>query len=322
MPIGTQPKGATVDRVPINSPFRYAGGKFYARKLILEQMIPHSYYAEPFAGGGSIFFAKSKAATNLLNDADPELVNCYIHIRDHVEELIALLDGIGASKENHTYYKNVYRPTNELERAFRWYYLNRTSYSGIMNAPNCYWGYGDIYSMQPKNWPGHLRRCSAKLQDVQITCADFAQTIEQAPDGAFLFVDPPYFNADQDKFYTYSFTRADHLRLAEVLHTHSHRLSFLLTYDNSPEVRALYQWAAAMLDKEWNYTINRTDDQTKKTTDRGKRYMGREVFILSYDPAAVAHQPVAVQLPLVGFPADLAVASSGRRSAEQPVSAG
>ncbi|MDQ2807095.1 MAG: DNA adenine methylase [Chloroflexota bacterium] len=164
--------------------------------------------------------------------------------------------------------------------------------------------------MQPKNWLRHLRRCSAKLQGVQILCADFAQIIEQAPDGAFLFVDPPYFNADQDKFYTYSFTHADHLRLAAALHAHSHRLSFLLTYDNSPEVRALYGWAALLLDKEWNYTISRTDDQTKKTTDRGKRSMGREVFILNYDPAAAVHRPVAVQLPLVGLATDLAVASS------------
>ncbi|GAB4525742.1 MAG: hypothetical protein Tsb0014_05350 [Pleurocapsa sp.] len=44
----------------INSPFRYPGGKFYARKLILEYIPPHSNYIEPFAGGGSIFFAKNK----------------------------------------------------------------------------------------------------------------------------------------------------------------------------------------------------------------------------------------------------------------------
>ena len=33
----------------INSPFRYAGGKFYARKLINEHIPEHSYYIEPFA---------------------------------------------------------------------------------------------------------------------------------------------------------------------------------------------------------------------------------------------------------------------------------
>ena len=42
----------------INSPFRYAGGKFYARKLIAEHLTDSDVYCEPFAGGGSIFFYK------------------------------------------------------------------------------------------------------------------------------------------------------------------------------------------------------------------------------------------------------------------------
>ncbi len=284
----------------INSPFRYPGGKFYARKLILEHIPPHNCYVEPFAGGASIFFAKKKVARNILNDVDPELVNCYLTIRDNVEGLIELLHGIPATKEMHHHYKNMYKPTSGLERAFRWYYLNRTSYSGIMNIQNCFWGYGDKYSMQPKNWPGHLRKCSAKLQGVEITCFDFEQVIAQAPDDAFLFIDPPYFNADQDKFYTHSFTRESHYRLERVLHLYSHRMRFLLTYDNSPEVRRMYHWSTQMLDKEWNYTISRTDDQSKKTTVKGKRSMGKEIFITNYD-AVAGILPLQLPLERAGF---------------------
>lgn len=266
----------------INSPFRYAGGKFYARKLILEHIPQHSKYIEPFTGGGSIFFAKEKVRRNILNDIDMDLMNCYIHIRDNAEALIEMLRGLEATKENHAYYKNTYRPQNDLERAFRWYYLNRTSYSGIMNAPNCYWGYGDKYSMRPENWPRQIRVCSAKLQDVELLSLDFEEVIAKAPSGAFLFIDPPYFNADQDKFYTHCFARSDHYRLAYVLLKNAKRVKFLLTYDNCPEVRALYCWANQILDKEWNYTINRTDDQTGKTNKKGKRYTGKEVFIMNY----------------------------------------
>lgn len=280
----------------LNSPFRYPGGKFYARKLILEHVPRHTFYSEPFAGGASIFFAKSKVPENWLNDADEELVNCYLHIRDHVEDLITCLDGIEATKHNHRHYKNEYKPSNDLERAFRWYYLNRTSYSGIMKMANCYWGYGDIYSMRPENWPGHLRRCSAKLQDVTITCHDFETIIEEVPDGSFLFIDPPYYNADQDKFYTCSFARDDHDRLEAVLRKHSWRIKFLLTYDNAPEVRGMYEWATRILDKTWNYTINRTDDQTRKTSNKGKRYQGKEIFILNYDPAFYREQ-FALDIP-------------------------
>jgi DNA adenine methylase len=42
----------------VNSPFRYAGGKFYARKLIIEHVPVHDMYIEPLAGGASIFLLK------------------------------------------------------------------------------------------------------------------------------------------------------------------------------------------------------------------------------------------------------------------------
>ena len=283
----------------INSPFRYAGGKFYARNLILEHVPAHSNYIEPFAGGGSIFFAKTKVQDNWLNDIDEALINTYWIIRDQPEELIELLEGEQASKERHGYYKNEFKPQNKLEEAARWFYLNRTSYSGIMHMQNCYWGYGDKYSMRPENWPRNVRRTSEKLVGVKITQFDFEKVIEAAPNNAFLFIDPPYFNADQDKFYTHSFKKEDHFRLCEILKGHRHRFKFLLTYDNSPEIRELYDWADAMYDKEWNYTINRTDDQKngnkEREKEKGTRYKGKEVFIVNYDSINLG-QPIAEQL--------------------------
>lgn len=300
----------------INSPFRYAGGKFYARKLILEHFVPHTCYVEPFAGGASIFFAKDKATTSVLNDIDSEVMNCYTQIQNDVEGLINLLDGHVASKEKHSYFKNDYKPQNDLQRALRWYYLNRTSYSGIMNIVNCYWGYGDKYSMQPKNWPAHLRRCSEKLQCVKLSAEDFQAVIEKAPDGSFLFIDPPYFKADQDKFYTHSFSLEDHERLARVLKKQSYRLKFLLTYDNCPEIRDIYDWTHCVLEREWNYTISRTDDQKKyngelKEKTKGKRYAGKEIFILNYETSFYLDPTFPEQFPLALSEAHSSAANSG-----------
>ena len=306
----------------INSPFRYAGGKFYARKLILEYIPRHYYYVEPFAGGGSIFFAKELAPNNWLNDADPELINCYLQIRDNVEVLIEALDGHEASKKKHHFFKNEFKPQNDLERALRWYYLNRTSYSGIMNMQNCYWGYGDKFSMRPENWPRHLRRCSTKLQGVKITCQDYKATIEQAPDGAFLFIDPPYFNADQDKFYTCSFHGDQHYDLSRLLEKHQHRLKFLITYDNSPQIRLMYSWANETIEKQWNYTINRTDDQTKRTTDKGKRHQGQEIFILNYAHSVAAACDDLIQLSLPMYPEPTTASNEDRWQDKQWVCAG
>lgn len=267
----------------MNSPFRYAGGKFYARKLILEH-IPthHSCYVEPFSGGASIFFAKPKVEKNWLNDIDADLMNCLTIIRDSPHDLIQALAGEPASKDRHRYYKNEFKPQNQLEMAVRWFYLNRTSYSGIMNMQNCYWGYGEKYSMRPENWPRNIVQSSRKLQSVKITSWDFERVIAEVEEGAFVFVDPPYFNADQDKFYTYPFSKDDHFRLRKVLSDNSHRFSFLLTYDDSIDIRELYSWCETILVKEWNYTINRTDDQKTKSKEKGTRYKGRELFIMNY----------------------------------------
>lgn len=274
-----------------NSPFRYPGGKFYARKLILDCIPKHNKYCEPFVGGGSIFFAKPAEKVNILNDKDLELINCYMQIKNRVERLIALLDGIPATKKLHHYYKNDFKPRNKLERALRWYYLNRTSYSGIMKPQNCYWGYGDKYSMRPENWPPHLRTVSERLQKVEIVSMDFEKLIKALPSNFFLFVDPPYFNADQDKFYNCVFKKEDHFRLNHILKKRKDDLKFLITYDNSPEITEMYSWCKAHLDKEWNYTINRTDDQKngRKLKDgyQRNRYKGKEVFITNYNPSNI-----------------------------------
>ncbi|MBI4668695.1 MAG: DNA adenine methylase [Elusimicrobia bacterium] len=260
--------------------------KFYARKLILECIPPHTYYCEPFAGGASIFFAKTKARQNWLNDLDKELINCYRFIQESPESIIKVLEGARPSKETHYYFKNVFNPSSDLERAARWFFLNRTSYSGIMQQENCYFGYGDKYSMRPENWLNHLKTCSEKLQNVKFTTCDFEKIINEVPDGAFLFIDPPYFGADQDKFYTCYFSKEDHYRLNKILKCHAKRIRFLITYDNVEEVRNIYDWAAARLDREWNYMLNRTDDQKngRKLVDgfRSNRYKGREIFILNY----------------------------------------
>lgn len=272
---------------PMNSPFRYAGGKFYARKLIAEHLIDTDVYCEPFAGGASVFFYKEKSKVNILNDLDDDIILVYTMIRDRPKDMIELLATFREpSKEAHNYYKNEYKPSNELEQAVRWYYLNRISYSGIMKFENMYFGYGEKYSMTPKNWPRNIERTSAKLQGVELRCQSAIDTINSLPDNSLVFVDPPYFNADQDKFYTKYFSRQDHLDLVECIRENMDRLKFFITYDNCDEIKNLYSFMPNMYDKEWNYCISRTDDQKKgkKLADgyQGTRKQGKELFILNY----------------------------------------
>lgn len=158
---------------------------------------------------------------------------------------------------------------------------------------NCFWGYGDKFSMRPENWPRNILRTSEKLKGVKLTSRDFEEVIDGAEDGSFLFVDPPYYESDQDKFYTHTFNVDDHYRLCEVLKRNNARIKFLLTYDSCAEIKELYLWVDKILEKEWNYTLNRTDDQKNGTDRKGTRYKGKELFILNYD---YPKQPQLLQL--------------------------
>ena len=133
--------------------------------------------------------------------------------------------------------------------------------------------------MRPENWPRNIRRTSEKLQNVKINNLDFEEVIESVPDGSFLFIDPFYFNADQDKFYAHSFSKNEHFRLCRILNRHKERIKFLITYDNSDAIRELYDWTLEIHDKEWNYTINRIDDQKngkrKQDNFKSERYKGK-----------------------------------------------
>ena len=112
---------------------RWAGGKTWFIDH-LEALLDGQHFAnyyEPFLGGGSIFFSLSVTdAAATLSDANTELIDTYISIRDNVEEVIQYF----ATYENTSdfYYKlREKEPTDPFERAARFIYLNHTSYNGL-----------------------------------------------------------------------------------------------------------------------------------------------------------------------------------------------
>jgi DNA adenine methylase len=109
---------------------KWPGGK---RALIghLKKKTPSAFnrYFEPFFGGGALFFSiRPTLAT--LSDKNEELVNCYVQVRDHAEDLIKRLRTLKNSEQD---YYNVrdWNPKTELLRAARFIYLTTLSFNGI-----------------------------------------------------------------------------------------------------------------------------------------------------------------------------------------------
>lgn len=257
------------------SPFRYPGGKFYALKHIIPflDIIKHDEYREPFVGGGSVFFGKQKVKNNWINDIEPEIINVYEHLLcdEQFEIFKDLFDNEIATKNRHKELINM-QATSKLDKAFKTYYLNRTSYSGIINKPA--WGYRDGKSSPPQNWKNFLVNANQKLVDVKITNLDFEEVIkaDSNSESVLMYLDPPYFLADQKRAYKKPFELNDHIRLMETLKNTSYK--FCLSYDDCQEVRKLYKWAN-IYEKSWLYNTANLNGTS--------RVKGSELIITNYE---------------------------------------
>jgi DNA adenine methylase len=260
-------------------PFRWAGGKFYALKILQKFWIniDHDEYREPFFGGGSMFWSKKKVNFNWINDIDENLIFFlnFITINQNRESLLKLFENeLEATKDKYEYVKKML-PKNDLEKAYKYYYLNRTSYSGKMKNPS--WGYLPKRSIPPYRWHEKIIPTSEKLQGVKITNEDFETPI-LAPSNikngkVLLFLDPPYYLAKQESHYARSFKKEDHIRLSNTLKKTKHK--FFLTYDDCIEIRELYSWAN-IYEISFFYRLDNSNNNEKK------RKTGNELVITNY----------------------------------------
>ncbi|GAF90819.1 unnamed protein product, partial [marine sediment metagenome] len=239
------------------------------------ESIEHDEYREPFLGGGAVFWAKNKVKYNWLNDIDKELIDTLIFIKNKKDRdrLIRMLKGEKeALRQKYNFVKNL-KPRNKLEKVYKFYYLNRTSYSGKMRNPT--WGYRPKRSLPPFRWKERIIPCGEKLQNVKLTSIDFDAAIKAPPKGkrVLMFLDPPYFLNNQRCHYKHPFTLKDHLRLVKTLK--DTRFAFFLTYDDCPKIRDLYNWAH-VYELAFYYRLNNSKDSGNK------RKIGNEIVITNY----------------------------------------
>jgi len=256
--------------------FRYPGGKHYAMGILRPfwEQVEHSEYREPFVGGGSVFFNKQLVDVNLLNDMDHELITTYKVISDmrSRKKLIEMLSQEIATPER---WREVLdsKAKSALEIAFKYYYLNRTSFSGKLVSAA--WGYREKRSLPPERWSERIEPCGKKLEDVAFSSSDFQEIIElPSKRPTLLYVDPPYFLPPKHKHYRHGFDLSDHVRLGEVLARTPHK--FFLTYDDSPEIRKMYKWANI-------YPVSFFYRVEDASAVGGVRRQGFELVISNYD---------------------------------------
>ena len=184
-------------------------------------------------------------------------------------ELIKRVQKFIPNKDNFNKLRET-NPKSEMGRAYKYFVINRTAYSGIMNKPN--WGYDNKKSVPPKRWGERIQNAGQKLNFAKITNYHFREIIlQKSKHPVFLFVDPPYMKADQKRAYFHSFQLNDHIELEKLLNKTPY--SFCLTYDNCDEARDLYSWAN-IHDFSWRYHTANSKVATRK--------MGKELIITNF----------------------------------------
>ncbi len=256
-------------------------------------------YREPFFGGGSIGIQMIKQYPQLshiwINDLDFGISSLWTSVILYPDMLIEKVKSFIPSIDIYDEYKTSLlerraypdNPEDIVSVGFQKLAIHQISYSGLgtkSGGPlggrsqnsnykiDCRWS-PDYICKQIRKM--HVLFLKVIVRDQQCTHADFASMIQDESRQAFLYLDPPYFIKGND-LYQHGFTEKDHIRLADVLRKTKH--TWLLSYDDCPEIRELYHWAQISEVNGVSYSITATKD--KETGDR-KSTSKNELFIRS-----------------------------------------
>jgi DNA adenine methylase len=293
----------------------YIGGKQKFLNDILPVVPEHNRYVEVFFGQGSVFFAKRKSHSNIINDLDHDVYNFFRVLQKYPDIFINEINQVPYSAE---YFektrlsfkdKKIWADMLDFDRAVNYFILLFTSFSSVMNS-------GSL-TRRESNWlkwadrlPEHIRLVANHLrEDTYITNFDFEKCIESFDDiDTFFFIDPPYTMAKKGKYYRMNFDEQDHERLRDCLKKIKGK--FLLTYDNNELIRKLYTSPPFMIKKIQMTAVSAV------TGVGGQKPTKEELFIYNY---AIQENLFydSVQRENGNKPIGEFVSSEGQRNVEQ-----
>lgn len=235
--------------VPAKPILKWAGGKTQMLGDLLPK-VPSSYgrYIEPFLGGGAMFFALQPEQA-VIADSNPELINLYRQVANHVDDVVCQLKKYENTQEMfYTVRGQDWTMLPEAEAAARTIFLNKTCFNGLyrvnkkgrFNVP-----FGKYKNPKICDEEG-LKAASAALKKAEIVCGDYLLVLEHyAQPGDFVFLDPPYLPiseySDFKRYTKEQFYEEDHVELAKMVKTlHERGCHVILTNSNHPLVHELY----------------------------------------------------------------------------------
>jgi len=261
----------------------WVGGKKALRdEILLRFPLQFERYVEVFGGGGWVLFHKPPTQFEVYNDFNSNLTNLFCCVRDRNEELIAHLEFVLNAREDFNRVRAVLRskaPLPDVTRAAYFYQVIRQSYASGL----------DSFGASPKDMLSRfpvIRAAGRRLQGVIIENQDFEKILKHYDrEDTLSYLDPPYFFTE-GYYEDVGFTRADHVRLAQVLFSLTGY--WILSYNDCGEVRQLYNRPGIMIEP-----ISRLSNIAQRY-EGGKQF--DEVIISNYDTTQRARQHIQLSL--------------------------
>ena len=258
----------------------YYGGKYTMSKRLIPLIPPHERYFEVFAGGLSMFFRKSKAKWNVLNDIDRNIVNLYTCVIERYDELTNYLFWIPKSRELFVNYRDEIKEERDFNipdpyQAAKYFYSVRYSFNKLIHTP---------FAMNKdlnKDFANELKYSRKFIGGATIENLDFAELVDRykTKKGDFWYLDPPYYiateKAEQKRnYYMNTFNLNDHIRMKEsVDKIHESGAKFMVSYDYREEAAELYK----------DYNVQTISIVYAGATDESRHKKRKEYVITNYE---------------------------------------
>ncbi|GIV76590.1 MAG: DNA methyltransferase [Litorilinea sp.] len=282
---------------PLLSPLRYPGSKRrlarYIQDVLTHNGLRPSLYIEPFVGGGSVFLQllqDGMIETAILVDRDPWVASFWKTVFWDTDWLVNQVQTAKISLEEWDRLKRG-TPKTTREQAWTCLFLNRTSFSGILEQTAGPLG-GRTQSGQYKidcRFPrqtlaARIQRI-ATFRDRIIAIKDVSwheglrwiqerQSKGELPrHRVFYYFDPPFFEK-ANALYRFFFTHKDHVHLRDVLLQLTDK--WILSYDSAAQVELLYGHA---LRHRTNGTKKHNIETLYSASIMQERKKGREVIL-------------------------------------------
>ena len=175
----------------------------------------HTTYIEPFFGAGGIFFNKTLAKYNILNDLDSEVFNLFMILKDEklCEEFKRLFEIMPISQDLWDFWHKEI-PENRIEKAVRFVFFSNFGFMGKTGTMK-------FDAQNPKiQFEKSIPKINAMLRDAKINNCDFRRFFKSIDKDvfkdAFIYSDPPYFGTT-DNYNTDGFTISDTADLLDTM---------------------------------------------------------------------------------------------------------